>query len=437
MDNSTNEVDFFNIFDLMRTLLRNYSSLLLLLGGIIAGSILGLIFGKQVEVLKPIGDIFLNLLFTAVIPLVFFAIASAIANVDAGQKLGKVISVMGLVFLGTILLSAFLTIVAIWIFPLQAVTTGADSFHENVQPMGFGEQITQLLTTGEFFELLSRKNMLPFIIFSSLVGFAALRAGESGKAFRQFLDSGNEVMKNLLSLIMYLAPVGLGAYFAYQVGTLGPQLFGTYARSMALYYGFGVFYFIVIFSVYAYLSAGIAGVKIFWKHNLLPTFTALASCSSIATLPTNLGATQRIGVPSHIGNVVVPLGATLHKDGSAISSIVKIGVVFAMFGRPLTGVDTVLLALGITVIVSIVEGGIPNGGYIGELLVMSVYGFPIEALPAVMIIGTLVDPLATVLNATGDNIAAMMVTRIIKGRYWLKDQADLPDPAATLSNQVI
>lgn len=420
----------------MRTILKNYSSLLLLLGGIIAGSILGLIFGKRVEVIKPIGDIFLNLLFTAVIPLVFFAIASAIANVDPGQKLGRVMSVMGLVFVGTVLISAFLTIVAIWFFPLQAVTTGP-MVMEEMKTAGPGEQLTRLLTVGEFYELLSRKNMLPFLIFSALVGFAALKAGESGKAFRRFLDSGNEVMKQLLNIIMLLGPVGLGAYFAYQVGTLGPELFGTYASSMALYYGFGLFYFIVMFSVYAFLAGGMAGVKIYWKNNLVPTFTALGSCSSIATIPANLLAAQRMGIPEHIGNVVVPLGGTLHKDGSSISSVVKIGVVFAMFHRPLTGVDTVLLALGVTVIVSIVEGGIPNGGYIGELLVMSVYGFPIEALPAVMVIGTLVDPLATILNATGDTVAAMMVTRVMKGRRWLKDRADLQGPAARLSDPVI
>ncbi|SFE54774.1 Na+/H+-dicarboxylate symporter [Chitinophaga sp. CF118] len=397
----------------MRTLLKNYSSILLLLLGIIAGSILGLIFGARVEMLKPIGEIFLNLLFTAVIPLVFFSISSAIANVDQGQKLGKIISVMGVVFLGTILVSSFLTIITIKIFPLRAVTTGISSFAAPDNTGSWGEQLTKLLTTGEFFELLSRKNMLPLIIFSSLVGFATLKAGKAGESFRHFLVSGNEVMKQLLTVIMYLAPVGLGAYFAYQVGTLGPQLFGTYASSMRIYYGFGFFYFIVIFSVYAFIAGGINGIKTYWKYNLVPTFTALGSCSSIATIPANLEAADKMGIPTHIGNVVIPLGGTLHKDGSSISSIVKIGVVFAMFGRDFSGIDTILLAMGITVIVSIVEGGIPNGGYIGELLVMSVYGFPVEALPAVMIIGTLVDPLATILNATGDTVAAMLVTKFI------------------------
>jgi Na+/H+-dicarboxylate symporter len=268
----------------------------------------------------------------------------------------------------------------------------------------------------EFYELLSRKNMLPFIIFSGLTGFAAMRTGERGAAFRRFLYSGNEVMKDILTLIMKLGPIGLGAYFAYQVGTVGPQLFGTYAHSLGIYYGFGLFYFVVGFSGYAFAAGGISGIKIFWKNNIVPTLTAVGTGSSIATIPANLDAVARMGVPQDIGSVVVPLGATLHKDGSSISSIIKMAVVFALFGRSFDSAGVILMALGVTVIVSIVEGGIPNGGYIGEMLVMSIYGFPVEALPPLMIIGTLVDPLATILNATGDNVAAMLTTRFLRGR---------------------
>jgi len=393
------------------TFLKNYGNMIWLLCGIIAGSVLGLILGPRVTILKPIGDIFLNLLFTAVIPLVFFAIATAIANVDRSQKLGKIMSVMVIVFLSTVLISAFFTIVTIWIFPIHQQIDTQAKLTETVKQIPLGEQITELLTTGEFFELLSRKAMLPLIIFSLLMGFAVLKAGEAGEPFRRFLNAGNEVMKSLVILVMKAGPIGLGAYFAYQVGTLGPQLFGIYGRSMAVYYGFGIFYFFVGFTLYAFVAGGLRGIKTFWRYNVVPSLTALGTCSSIATIPANLEGTAKMGVPQHIRNIVVPLGATLHKDGSSISSIVKIAVVFTMFGRSLNTADAVLIALGITVIVSMVEGGVPNGAYIGELLMISVYGFPQEALPPAMIIGTLVDPLATVLNATGDNVCAMIVTR--------------------------
>nr|WP_309756274.1 dicarboxylate/amino acid:cation symporter [Flavobacterium sp.] len=400
--------------------LKNYNSIILLLGGIFVGSILGLVFGKGVEVIKPLGDIFLNLLFTAIIPLVFFTIASSIASLEKTEKLGKLFLIVIGVFLFTVLVSAILMLVGVLLFPIQQDFILSQVPMEMVETGTAGSQITQLLTASDFFELLSRKNMLALIIFSFLIGFACLNSGEKGKDFIRFLHSGNEVMKQLLHIIMKTAPVGLGAYFAYQVGIFGPQLFGAYAKPLGLYYAVCAFYFVVFFSLYAYMAGGKLGFKVFWKNNITPSLTALGTCSSIATIPANLEGAEKINIPAYIRNVVIPLGAPLHKDGSSMSSIVKIAVIFALFGKDLTDPYTILVALGITVIVSVVEGGIPNGGYIGEILAISVYGFPMEqALPAAMIIGTLVDPMATLLNANGDLVSAMLVTRIAEGKKWL------------------
>lgn len=403
--------------------LKNYKSILLLLGGILAGSILGLVFGKGVEVIKPLGDIFLNLLFTAIIPLIFFTIASSIANLEKTEKLGKLFVIVIGVFLSTVLISAILMLVAVLLFPIQQDIIISKIPLETIQESSAGSQITQLLTASDFFELLSRKNMLALIIFSFLIGFASLQSGEKGKDFSRFLNSGNEVMKQLLHIIMKTAPIGLGAYFAYQVGIFGPQLFGAYAKPLGLYYAVCAFYFVVFFSLYAFIAGGKVGFKVFWKNNITPSLTALGTCSSIATIPANLEGAEKMNIPAHIRNVVIPLGAPLHKDGSSMSSIIKIAVIFAMFGKDLTDPNTLLMALGITVIVSVVEGGIPNGGYIGEILAITVYGFPMEqALPAAMIIGTLVDPMATLLNANGDLVSAMLVTRISEGKKWLTEK---------------
>jgi Na+/H+-dicarboxylate symporter len=399
---------------------KNYSGIIWLLLGIIAGSVAGLLFGKQVEVLKPIGDIFLNLLFVAVTPLVFFAIASAIANLGNSGKISKIMGVMCLVFLATVLISACITIVGVWLFPVHEQLVGKP-LAEAITKKPFGDQLTQLFTTGEFFELFSRKAMLPMIVFSILIGFAVLRAGEKGAAFGRFLSAGNEIFKQLFVLIMKLGPLGLGAYFAYQVGVFGPQLFGAYARSLGLYYGVGAFYYVFGFSLYAFVAGGVNGFKKYWKNNIVPSATAVGTCSSIATIPANIDAAKKIGIPNVIANVTIPLGGTLHKDGSSISSIIKMAVVFALFGKSFNSADVIVLALGMTVLVSLVEGGIPNGGYVGELLFISAYGFPPEALPPAMIIGTLVDPMATLLNATGDTVAAMLVARFSEGKNWMKE----------------
>lgn len=399
--------------------LQSYSSILWLLGGIIIGSIFGLVFGEDVLIIKPLGDIFLNLLFTAIIPLIFFTIGSSVANLERTEKLGKLFVIMLLVFLATILISAIVMICAVYLFPIHEDIAIAKVPFEEVASGSAGDQIAKLLTANDFFELLSRKSMLALIIFSFLVGFATLQSGEKGNSFKSFLDSGNEVMKQLLNIIMKLAPIGLGAYFAYQVGVFGPQLLGVYAKPMAVYYAACVFYFFVFFSLYALVAGGKKAFKVFWSNNIMPSLTAVGTCSSIATIPANLAAAEKMGIPAHVRNLVIPLGAPLHKDGSSMSSILKITFLFAMFGKDFSDPMTILLALGITVIVSIVEGGIPNGGYIGEILAITVYGFPMEqALPVAMILGTLVDPIATLLNANGDVICSMMVSRFSEKTKW-------------------
>jgi len=398
----------------MNDVLKNYSGILLLLLGITIGSIIGIIAPSIVEYLKPLGDIFLNLLFVSVVPLVFFAVANSIASLEQQSKFGRIMFVMTLTFLFFIVTAAVFTIGAVYVFPVSGVTGSTEIIEEAAGSDSWGNRIVGFFTVGEFTQLFSRQNMLALLIFSFMTGFSARKAGEKGLVFRSFIASGYEVMKELLLIIMKIAPIGLGAYFAYQVATLGPQLFGFYAKPLGLYYIAGVVYFIVFFSLYAFMAHGRNGVKSFWTNAPFPTLTALSTCSSFATMPANLQAASKIGIPSQISNIVIPIGTTLHKNGSSMSSIIKIYVAFLIIGKDFFDPMNLLLALGITIFVSIVAGGIPNGGYIGEMLMISVYQLPQEAVPAVMIIGTLVDPLATVLNAVGQLVASMFVSRFVK-----------------------
>jgi Na+/H+-dicarboxylate symporter len=394
--------------------LKNYSEILWLLGGIFLGTLSGLILKEQVLVLKPVGDIFLNLLFTAVVPLVFFAISSSVASLGNTGGAGRLIWFTSMIFLLTVLMAALITIIATWQFPVTQHIKGVATTIEKTE--GVGEQMVRLVTVGEFYELLSRKNMLALIIFSLLTGVAARKAGIAGESFRRLLHSGNEVMKQLLGLIMKLSPVGLGAYFAYQVAVTGPQLFGDYAQALAVGHAVAIGYYLIVFTIYALLAGGINAAISYWKNNLLPSATALGTCSSVATIPANLRAAKEMGIPAPVADMVIPLGASLHKEGSAIAAVIKIAVAFALAGRTLAGTDTLLLALLIAVLVSIIEGGIPNGGYVGQLLIVSAYQLPPEVLPVIMIIGTLLDPIATLLNATGDTAAGLMINRWMERR---------------------
>jgi len=131
----------------------------------------------------------------------------------------------------------------------------------------------------------------------------------------------------------------------------------------------------------------------------------------MATMPVNLEASAKMGVPLDVRDVVIPVGAVLHKDGSVIGGVLKVLFAMSLFHQTLTP-GRLLLVIGVAILVGVVMGAIPSGGMMGELLILSAFGFPPETLPLLAIISILIDPMATLLNATGDNVAAMLVTRL-------------------------
>ncbi len=401
---------------------RHYVFPLILLASISAGSILGLCFKSQVSILKPLGDIFLNLLFTAVVPLVFFSISSSVNGMSDLRKLGRILFWMILLFVLTGILSSVLMLGVVKVFPPVIENISIASIPAETSQDHVVSKIVQAFTVPDFVELLTKKNMLALIVFSLLVGLATSMLGEKAKLFSDFLQAGNAVMGKLISLIMLYAPIGLGAYFAYLVGVFGPQLMGTYLRAVLIYYPVSLFYFFVFHSAYIYFSGGIQGIRLFWSRIPLASLVALGTGSSIATIPTNLKAADEIGVPKEISRIVIPVGATIHMDGTCISAILKISILFSFFHLPFGGFTSYATAVGIAILSGVVMSGIPGGGFLGELLIVTLYGFPPEALPVIAMVGTLVDPPATMVNAIGDNVVSMMIARILGGKYWLKNE---------------
>ena len=404
------------------TFLESYGFSILLIISILTGAVLGIALKQDAAMLKPLGDIFLNLLFTVIVPLVFFSISATVASMTDLSRLGKILSVMVLIFVITGVISSAVMIVAVILFPPAVGVHIPLPVVPGVEQIKTVDQIVRTFTAPDFSNILSRNNMMALIVFSILTGLAASAAGEKGKLFTAFLTSANSVMMKLISLIMYYAPIGLCAYFAYLVGVFGPQLLGSYARSMAVYYPTAILYFFLAFTLYAFFAGRISGVKKFWSNIIPPSLTALATGSSMATIPLNLQAADKIGVPRDISEVVIPIGATMHMEGSCLAAVLKIAFLFGIFQMPFTGIETILTALGIALLTGVVVSGIPGGGTIGELLILSMYNLPPEAFPLITMIGTLVDAPATMVNAVGDNVASMMVARVLGGKQWMEEQ---------------
>ena len=396
-----------------------YKFSILLIGAILIGSLIGIHFGEAAVKLKPLGDLFINGMFMIVVPLVFITISSSIAGMNDMNRLGKIMKNLFLIFIGTGVVAFFYVFVVVKIFPPAAGVALEMPAAEALKHFQTGDQIVKAITVTDFPELISRKNMLPLIIFSIVFGICVNMIGEKGRAIAQGLEALSEVFLKMIGLLMYYAPIGLGAYFAALVGEHGKELLGSYARAIAVYYPLCLVYMFTAFPVYGYIAAGKEGIRAL-KHVISPAITAVATQSSIATLPVNLEACKKIGVPKDIREIVLPIGATAHMDGTVLSTILKISFLFGIFQIPFEGMGTYLSALALSVVGGVVMSGVPGGGLIGEMLIVTMYGFPAEAFPIIATIGYLVDPFATMINASGDTMASMLVTRAVEGKDWIK-----------------
>lgn len=398
-----------------------YKLPILLLGGIAVGSILGIISPAAGKFVKPVGDIFLNLLFTIVVPLVFVSIASAVGSMMNMKRLGKILGSTILTFLATGAIAGVCVLTWVNIFSPSAGTNIQMGEAEMGEMQSAADMLVNSLTVSDFPDLLSRSNMLPLIVFAIIFGFCVSACGGDESPVGKLLANLNEIVMKFVGLIMVIAPIGLGAYFANLIGEFGPQLLGDYGRSMAVYYPLCLLYVLIFFPLYALFAGGKLGVKRMLKSIFAPAVTAFATQSSVATLPVNKEACEEIGVPKDVSDLVLPLGATAHMDGSVLSSIVKIAFLFGVFGIPFTGVGTYGMAIVVAVLSAFVLSGAPGGGLVGEMLIVSLFGFPAEAFPLIATLSFLFDPAATCLNASGDTIASMIVARLVEGKDWLKN----------------
>lgn len=401
------------------SLWQQYKLPILLLGGIAIGSIIGVVSPSLGQTLKPVGQIFLNLMFTIVVPLVFVSIASAVGSMANMKRLGKILGSTIFSFLATGAIAGACVLVWVNLFSPSAGTNIQMGTSEMGEMQSVSDMIVGSLTVDDFSGLLSKDHMLPLIIFAILFGFCVSACGGDESPVGKLLANLNEVIMKFIGLIMAIAPIGLGAYFANLVAEYGPQIIGDYGRSMVVYYPLCLLYVVVFFPLYAFFAAGKLGVKRMLKYIFTPAVTAFATQSSAATLPVNKETCDKIGVPKDVSDLVLPMGCTMHMDGSVLSSITKIAFLFGVFNMSFTGASTYAMAIMVAILSAFVLSGAPGGGLVGEMLIVSMFGFPAEAFPLIATLGFLFDPAATCLNASGDTIASMMVARMVEGKDWL------------------
>ena len=409
----------------MKKFLSTYKTAIILLVAVIAGSIIGIVFQEKATILKPLGDIFLNLLLVVIIPLVFLTITTSISKMKSPKRLGKIMVSIIIVFLITSIIAVIIGFASISFVKLvdtedgEQIKQGLETVQEeekeeSEEELTIADRTVQLLTVDDFSKLLSKDNLIALLIFSIICGIAINMSGEKAEPVKKLLESANEVVQNIVKIIMYYAPIGLGCYFASLIGSYGSQIAVGYLKTFVIYLVVSVAYYFIIYTIYAFIAQGKNGVKLFWKNVLPSTLTSLATCSSAACIPVNIECSKKMGVADDIAETTIPLGTSFHKDGSILGSVFKIMFLVCLFGTTIATTGDVMKILGVALLANLLVTAVPiGGGTISEMLIITMMGYPVAALPILTIIATIIDAPATMLNVVGDTVSSMLVQKIV------------------------
>ena len=407
----------------MKKIWKNYKSTIILLLSIIIGTIIGLIFKEKACILSPLGDIFLNLMFVIIVPLIFLTITSSIIKMENPKRLGKIMITILIVFAVMSIIAALIGVVSSYTIKLvdsKDINNLTNLLNQDVvisEEVNILQKTANLLTVNDFYKILSKDNIIAILVFSIISGFAIRKSKDKGKKVIELILSLNEVVINIVNIIMYYAPIGLGCFIATLIGSYGSVIAIGFLKTFIVYTLVCIFIYVFVYSAYVFLVSGKKGLKAYWKNIIGPSTTALATCSSAATIPINIKYTKEMGVPSDIAETTIPMGTSFHKDGSVVGSAFKIMFLIYLFGKDIN----ILTILGVSLLSTLLITAVPiGGGTISEMFILQILGFPSSALPIISIIATIIDAPATVLNVVGDSCSSLIVARIIDGKNFLK-----------------
>ena len=407
----------------MKKIWKNYKSTIILLLSIIIGTIIGLIFKEKACILSPLGDIFLNLMFVIIVPLIFLTITSSIIKMENPKRLGKIMITILIVFAVMSIIASLIGLVSSYTIKLidsKDINNLTNLLNQDVvisEEVNILQKTANLLTVNDFYKILSKDNIIAILVFSIIFGFAIRKSKDKGKKVIELILSLNEVVINIVNIIMYYAPIGLGCFIATLIGSYGSVIAIGFLKTFIVYTLVCIFIYVFVYSAYVFLVSGKKGLKAYWKNIIGPSTTALATCSSAATIPINIKYTKEMGVPSDIAETTIPMGTSFHKDWSVVGSAFKIMFLIYLFGKDIN----ILTILGVSLLSTLLITAVPiGGGTISEMFILQILGFPSSALPIISIIATIIDAPATVLNVVGDSCSSLIVARIIDGKNFLK-----------------
>ncbi len=380
--------------------------------GLIAGIVVGLLLGGSPEAantyIKPFGTLFLRMIKMIIVPLVLSSLVVGAASMGDVRKLGRIGGKTVIYYLATTAVAVIIgLILGNMVSPGAGLSIPVDATVEATAAPNIADTLLNIIPDNALGALLGA-NMLQIIAFALFLGIGITLIGEKGKPFLNFFDSMAEVMYKITAIVMSYAPIGVFALIAPVVAVNGPAVLLPLAKVIA-----AVYVGCIIHAILVYSSA----VKIFAKMNPLTFFkgaapastVAFTTCSSSGTLPVTIKSAQdNLGVSESVSSFVLPLGATINMDGTALYQGVCALFVAQVYGLELGLAQQATIVLTAT-LASIGTAGVPGAGFIMLTMVLTAVGLPLEGSALIAGIDRVLDMARTSVNVTGDMAGSVVI----------------------------
>lgn len=365
------------------------------------------------EYIKPFGTIFLNLVKFIVGPIVLFSILAGIVSMKDIKKVGAIGGMTVVYYLFTTALAVTIGLVAANlakdIFPVLATTSLSYEAPKGKAPL---EVIVNIFPSN-FINPISSANMLQIIVMAILVGFAIILIGEKVRAAAETINRWNDIFMKVMEMILALSPIGVFCLLTPVIAINGTMIIGSLAKILLVAYICYVLHMLIVYS--AALAVNKCSPRKFFKEMLPAIIFAFSSASSVGTLPLNMKCSQNAGASNEVSSFVLPLGATINMDGTAIYQGVCTIFIAACYGIDLTFAQMVTIVLTAT-LASIGTAGVPGAGMVMLAMVLTSVGLPIDGIALVAGVDRIFDMGRTAVNITGDASCAVIVTKRLAGK---------------------
>ena len=386
--------------------------------GMLAGIAVGFIFLKiggtfTTDYLKPFGTIYINLLKFMVVPVVLFSIMCGVISLNDLKKVGSVGIKTFIYYICTTALAVVIGLVVVncfkGFFPVldSSVTSGLK--YEATEAPKIMDVIVNIFPDNLLKPMVDT-NMLPVIVIAIFFGAGVLAAGEKGKMIANIVDSMNEVVMKVRRMIIKLTPIGVFCLMADVVAVNGAKVVGSLALVVGVAYTGYILHLVIVYSLSAKFLAGMSPIK-FFKGMAAAMLTAFTTTSSNATLPVNIECCNDMGAEPEISSFVLPLGATINMDGTAIYQAVATVFIACCYGVDLT-IGQMAMVVVTATLASIGTAGVSGAGMIMLSMVLLQVGLPVEGIAIIAGVDKLFDMGRTTLNITGDATCAMWLSKV-------------------------